>query len=479
MPDPRWDINKAPKLVLERQVEQNKRHVLAEQVAAAVPLTPAAPATGATGTAGVAGGAGPKGDKGDTGATGSTGPEGPPGPVIDRVHKEAGNILGGYVILTKDHDPSEIDQLPPTNAGYRSVSATASSLNDAYAKALIIAALPGFAANARVVIYVWGGIWNESLICTSDRIDLVGLDRPLINGHIVVAPTATTFRMENFEVVNDTFTEGPIEAITVQPAPVITLPISSIQFKNVWVHNPEKAFIAYRRVYCEDCRFWCDTLVDQTLEDPPLQVYASIDDIDWSIFRGCRISGYIDTENTSDGIPSRSANGFAIRASSYSEGQYINFGNVIAGLTQQGGTYFTFPNSGLRLEGCTIDGILLCDVWTVKHENCTCISAMPNAETVQPPYGGIYAVIRGIGLTLAEDPPLDVQIPGRVFWDHSRIHSGHIGVFVNDPTNFAPGFGSTARPWGGAAHVRHTEHLCQYGPVNRPGPGKHISTGTG
>jgi hypothetical protein len=417
--------------------------------AAASPGSPATPA-------------GLKGDKGDAGATG---PAGPPGPVIDRLHKESGSIYGGYVFVGQDHDASEFaDQTPPTNPGWRTITATASSLNDAYAKAIVITQIAGFQYNSRVAIIVLGGNWYESLICTSPQIDLIGIGRPLVD-KIYITATATTFRMENFEVYYPVLPAGSDSAVFIEAAPVLTLPYSSVQFKNVWVHGNQRAFVTYRRVYCEDCWIWCDAIVDQSLEDPPLQIYASTDDIDWSVFKGCNIWGYTDMELTDDGIVSgRNSWGFAIKASS-NVGEYINFGSVIAGLTQQGGTYFTLPNSGVKFEDCKIHGLLLCDVWTVKQDGCECISAMPNVARAQLPYGGAYAVIRGIGLTLAEDPPLTVQIPGRVFWDHSTVNSSFIAVFVNETTGFAPGFGSTARPWGGAAHFRHSEHLCQYGPV--------------
>lgn len=448
--------------------EDQRRRTSAVAQTVTAPTTTSAPAAGATGQAGSAGATGATGAKGDKGDTG------PPGPVIDRLHKEYGSIYGGIVFVGHDHDPSEyVDQTPPTNPGWRSPDVLASSLNDAYAKALIITEIPGFQADARVAIYVLGGVWNEALICTSDRIDLIGFGRPKINGRIIVTETATVFRMDNFEVVNDVFTEGPANpSITVVAAPVINLPYSSIQFRNVWAHNPQRAFVTYRRVYCEDCWFWSDTVFDLSLEMAALEIYASADDVDWSIFSNCNVWGYTELVNVTDGrVPppgGRNSFGYAVKASSKVDGTYLPFGDFIGGLTQQDGSYYTMPHSGAFFTKCQIHGLLLCDTWTVKIAGSQCVSAQPNSVLAQPPYGGAFAVIRGLGPVIAEDPPIQAHIPGRIFWDHSEVLASFVAVFVCDESGWTPPFG-TANPWAGAAHFRHSEHLCQYTQIDGSG----------
>ena len=438
----------------DRNTDDEFKRRLLTPVAAAVAVAKSpggsqgSPAAGVSpGAQGGQGGKGDKGDKGDTGSVGPTGPVGPSGSTIDRVHKEAAGPDGAYIVLAKNHDPSETDQIPPLNPGYMSLTATASSLNDAYNKALFIVAQPWFLPTSRVTIQVLDGRWTESLDITSSQIDIVGFGRPVIVGRLHVTSSATTFNLSNFEIQSS---DDLVEGVTVDAAPVVTLPYSSVQFRNVWFHGNRRAFVAYRRVYCEECWFWCDQPVDQEQEDPPTQIYASADDIDWTVFKDCRLWGYTEMYSIHGfTILGRTTAGFALKASAKPLGVY-EF-NLTPGLTHQGNTYLVQASSGLLLQDCQINGILLCEIWAVKHNNCDCVAGDQNTELSDPPYPGTYAIIRGHN-DLA-DPPN--KIPGRVFWDHSRVYSSFIGIFVVD-ASFGPNIEC------GNAYFRHSEHLCQF-----------------
>ena len=446
MADPRWSKKlgqaatfaktRQPADVVPGQVEHNRREVDVPQVAAVAIKTPS-----------VASAAVPDVSTLNPGNA-QLGP--------DRLHKYSGGQYGAYVFLGPDHGTGQADQLPPTNPGYRTVGVSASSLNDAYTKALALAAV--LKANARVCIKILGGVWVESLSMTSASVDIEGTGTVL--GHIDVAPSATQVSISGIEIASP----DNNAALHVLLGPVFTFPYSSIRFYNLKIHGPQRVFWSERRVYLEGCEIFCDLAVDPILEDAPAIFQAAIDDNNWSVARNCKFMAYT-TLHARAPIPvpgACSPSGYAIKAT-MKLGGYLP---TMSGLMALTPAYQVKPNSGLALFNCEVQGELLCEGWAVKHDHCVVIG-VPQGET-----GGTYATLRGLALV----DPINGrygQICTRVFFDHTQVHGYGIARFVKDPTQT-----TGADHFGGRVYFRHSEHLCQFdlgtGPATSPWSGDSI-----
>ncbi len=359
----------------------------------------------------------------------------PPAPIVpDRWHKEAGGAYAFYVMIGMDHGTADIDV--PTNPGYRTKGVSASSINDGYTKAIALAQLlkPGL----RGCLIVVGGFWVEDLELKDFHIDLVGIGRPKIFGHVTTTMTLTSFSMTGFECVS------PDNAPSMHVGPRSPLPLGRVAFTDVWWHGPQRGFLGEAQCYFDNCRCWADTF-DPSTSSYPFDVHAAPFDSEFSIATNCELNGFIGYDMTVPGVPApglRRAQGYAIRASGKFGG--LLTGPYIGGLMLRTDAYQMKPTSGLKLRKCIVNGSLRCETWIVQHDHCECFPGLPSPTRS----GGTYARISGwLNLGAA------TQIPGIVQFDFTKVHGGYIGDFV--PDDAQPPLTS----WGGAIYFRHSDHL--------------------
>lgn len=363
----------------------------------------------------------------------------PPEPpvVIDRLHKESLSFEGGYIFVGKNHDTSETDQMPPVNPGY--ASATASSLNDAYKKAL--AFQPRLKANARITIYVMSGTWIEDLTLMAERIDWVGMGRPVIWGRVMIA-NIRDIRMTGIEFRSRDLQEAVRVTIAPPPEPTFLSTYSLTKFFDCWFHGDQRALWTQRRIYLEGCRTWADTDTDPGLENPPFIVTASPDDIDFTVSVDCTHTAFLTLDMSIPRIMPpgvRRPVGYAIRVMGQTGPP------PVPGLEDKTDAYLLHPMSGLLIRRGTVEGSLLCEQSVVLHEGGFQLGGLPSLTKS----GGVYAIIRGRRLD-------EQQIPGIVQFDHAQTRAGLIAMFMSSPEQ--PG----VLGWGGAVYYRSSNHTCGY-----------------
>lgn len=416
--------------IVHDETERRKEEAVA--AAAPAPQVLAAPAVGGTGPA--------------------PPPPAPPPTIIDRWHKWSFNAAGAYIYVGLDHDTKDTGQTPPPNPGYAPAN-SASTINGAYTKALSMLSL--LKPTARVIIVVHSGIYVENLVINESRIDFEGRGRPVLRGQLTILPQASDVRFLDFHVDCPDVRQPGVHVMAKVPVPgfIEPMPFAPIQFYDCWFSAPTLAFYSERRVYLEQCRGWRTTLPPTPFdENPPVVFQAAYDDFWWSHAVSCWFGADFNDYNVPSpiGLPPynitvKKPSGFAVKATAKSPA-YPMPPIILGGLTAQTDADYAHPTSGLMLVNCRIDGSLLVEGWTVEHKNCDCV-ASPSGEV-----GGFYSVVRGWRF----GDPLQ-HLPGRVFFDHSRVQARVISLFESDPMQ-----PSNPMSGGGKTHFRHSVHLNNF-----------------
>lgn len=165
-------------------------------------------------------------------------------PFIDRLHKTSKY----YIIVSNDHNAGE-DFI--SNPGYRSLSATASSISDAMNTATLYN-ITKVSAGERVVVIVLGGVYAEDVTLTNS-IDLIGIGRPLINGKLTIPADVDDILIEGFEVNGGA-------ALAIETKADVALSASVKQFvKDCWLHGTRTVLDISSPVWFEQCTIYSDT----------------------------------------------------------------------------------------------------------------------------------------------------------------------------------------------------------------------------
>lgn len=367
--------------------------------------------------------------------------------VIDRLHKYAGDIYGAYIFVGPTHDLADADQIPPRNPGYASTE-LASSLNDAHRKAVTM--LGHMKPNARVAIIPISGVWSEDLTLPYSQIDICGLGRPIMNGHLSISPACNRALIMGMEIQSaDDF---PTVFIPMGPAPsTLGRRRGGLQFVDTHIHGRTTCWYSQRRFFMDQSDVWCDAAIDVTTERATMWVEAGgFPDDAWSVIQRSIVSAF---DNAPPDTPSGlDMHGLAIKASSKLNGLVYDIGKFQPGIDKGGfAAYHTRPNSGLLISRSDILGSLLNEGWQVKHSHCELYAGFPVPERV----GGVYGLHRGWSIIDPVEGRV-AQIPANIFYDHCIVHGARVGHFIPDPAQVSVIGG----PWGGAAFFRQSDHVC-------------------
>ncbi|MBU6231335.1 hypothetical protein KGP36_01600 [Patescibacteria group bacterium] len=245
-----------------------------------------------------------------------------PPAVIDRWHKESGSLYGGYVMVARDHDSSETDQIPPLNPGYLYQS-KASSVADAYAKAVVMSKLIKGFPNARVAVIIVGGSWIEHFTVDTQGIDFIGIGLPMIGGCIAVqsaAPKPTmpyanldtrfegiAFRSYASDEKSGPNLQGGLWLMPGTPDATPAWPL--IRLKDCEFYSDAVAMFAQQRFYAEGCKwFSTDTTPLADENRAPLQIQILGLEAGATILERCTIRSWLqnpssDAAGPTDYIP--------------------------------------------------------------------------------------------------------------------------------------------------------------------------------
>ena len=339
----------------------------------------------------------------------------------DRWHKR-GRV---YVYVSKDHISTSDDT--PVNPGYAPLNGP-STINAAYAFARDVLVPKVQFASERVVLVIVGGLWNEALVINSNEVDIVGQGMPVLVGESSVDQLCNEVYIEGIEF----YTEGDKDGAPAQVAMTVNrgldiahYPHGSIMFRDCRFRADKTAYVEWRRTDHENTEIIQDVQWDQTMEIASAISYIEPAARGYSIFRNSRISCFVGF----DGLRGTVWNGFAFKATAKilpggPDGGYAK------GILHN--DEFIMQTSGVLFENCSIYGSLLCEGSNVYHQGGAQFQGilMPAAHI------HCYAVIRG--WQVFDDNGAFNSIPGRVWFDHTKTHSGVIARFVPDPAQHTP-----------------------------------------
>lgn len=233
-----------------------------------------------------------------------------------------------------------------------------------------------------VVVWVSGGQYIEDLVLDEPGIDVVGIGRPEIQGHIYKDPENNDFLFDNFKVVNpDTPEDEPVinycglylDANNANSGDHF----SGIQIRNCWFEGPKMQ--VHLRCWADfyNCDFvstdnltsgvpsvQCIWVQEQTGSFPPV---FSVEQRKWTQFRNCRFNGAADPGGYLG--PTYFRKGYALEISCVNPDTGDWASNV---LTEQSGVY---------LKDCKVSGYSTNYGWNLVHDHCRGIEGYLVTET--------------------------------------------------------------------------------------------------
>ena len=310
----------------------------------------------------------------------------PPDPaaIIDRFHKSADQ----YITVAKPHEiTSDPVRLPGEFETWQEAIDHA-----------VDNIIPNFTGNERVAIEGHGGLYEEDILLTSDRIDLFGIGMPKIVGTLTIdTSTLGAFSGNRSCIAGIDFDGVAATAIDLSAfAPLPAGPGAAAWrpfFIDCNIHSEITAFRTLGRIKAFHCRFWVDEDgAYGNLLTPAVQVGMG-GHVYWSEFYHCIIKGAVDDRAMVPpaGFPNTGMAWHTVAKNAFADPVYLGY-----------------TGSGVIFRHCTIDGWGFNECWRVVHEFCKCYGGyVPGALT-----GETYCYNAGDSSLL---------IRGKVYFDHTEV----------------------------------------------------------
>lgn len=335
----------------------------------------------------------------------------PVGP--DRWHKEGYD----YVTVSKQHLVGEDPVLDPSQKH---------TLNDGYTEALRLEALmtSNGDSRSRIKVEVHSGLYSEDIICTSSRIDLIGIGKPVIEGSITVDTACTKVLIDNFIIENTIDdTAPPLLALNILSGTSSGDGISDIQFRDCLVRGTSYTHIN-RWSYFENCEF----RLKHTGTSPPVVIVQfDLSMVEWTIFRNCLFRADQSSDWRSRG------QALQIKAIDDHGLWYPNDFTYGSG---------SFAKTGVLLDHCEIDGFSSNYGWNLEYAYCRGIQGQIIDDTSGSYHHEIHC-------------NSDQSVQAYTWFHHSIIESRYIAHPIDDSIL---GTGGTFNIW-----IDHTQHTAPDG----------------
>ena len=342
----------------------------------------------------------------------------------DRLHKFGRD----YVVVSQDHfsgdDPYPNPAYAPEN--------TASSIEDGYAKAEILATKGG--SLDRVALIIWGGQWNEALDHGNPDIDIIGVGQPRIIGHSYIRASATWSLIEGITFENT----GSEPACDIEPGTIIPTYRFPLLFRNCRFVADETPCRARRTVLWDSCSFEQMTETNVADEVACLEIGLVPGMNGFSKLKNCTVASY----RTYTELERSRWRHWAIKVTAKTADPLSD------------GGYVQIPHTGVVLDNTEVYGGAIVEGWRLIHRKGS-VHHGPNATDA----GTYYALVRG--WVLFNDSGAYGEIPGYVHFDRTSIYSSVAAIFKNDLQQSLP------YVWGGTVWAHDVMHF-----------GPHIPSGS-
>lgn len=337
--------------------------------------------------------------------------------IIDRYHKWCSH----YVLVSNDHNPSDGDPVP--NPGYRSVTATFSSVQDAitFAELTLVPKL----ANPnieRVAVCVMGGYYPENILIQTGSVDLVGVGtRPIIYGnHRIVSGAGNRVLLCDLELwgTDDTLILPALYIDTVGDFPATAVP-SMVEIDRCYIHGPGMAIESpstrigvYRSILETD--FLNNTYTN--IDTPTVKMGQFL--VGYTEFRECYLMGVKD------------------RRAPIGATGYPNHGRVV----ELVGGNAPWMQTGVVFRNCELTGYYENSLWNLLFNHCDLYGGKKHATA-----GTVLGFVQGDSGT---------NVHGAVTFNHCGLSCRYIAEEA-DLTDQFPG------PWPAVTdiYIQHTKQL--------------------
>ena len=368
---------------------------------------------------------------------------------VDRLHKWCSH----YVFVSNDHNRGE-DKIP--NPGYRSATATFSTVQGAYdyAKNYLVPLLAD--SEERVGVFIIGGYYNENLIFDYTQIDVVGLARPRIYGNAVVTPAVGTnnmFRLENIEF------KGKVGsyALTLNTANEYpATAVSMVEIERCWIHGPDGGIdsrmrsVVYRSLIETDYKDAGYTNIDTAAAK------VVMTSLFWTEFTECTISGVIDLRGGA--APNKGASILALN-------------NILPGV------YGPTGNTGVAIRHSTVLGYYRVQCWNLLFSHCDMYGGRKDAGSDWLGYvqgdsaSGVHGTVTfdhcgcSCRYIAGENDmnPVPIAAVTDVYIQHTKQLYNNLGAFAGQTVASVAAFGGVI-PFGGFGntYVFHSATWREY-----------------
>lgn len=261
---------------------------------------------------------------------------------VDRLHKWCSH----YVFVSNDHNAGE-DKIP--NPGYRPATATFSTIQGAYdyAKTYLVPLLTS--SEHRVTVAVIGGYYAENLTLEYGQVDIIGIGRPKIYGHTLIAPGTSSINRIRLEDLEFNGIEG-FYALTISP-PIGDFPIAPlalVEIDHCWIHGKDGGIDSEARILVNRSIVEVDYKNSSytNLDTPAIRLYKTA--AGFSEIVESTVSGVIDKRG----------------------GAFPNSGMSIWAGNKAIGAYTAWDFTGVIFRHSTIIGYYRNDVWNLIFTHC-------------------------------------------------------------------------------------------------------------
>lgn len=272
----------------------------------------------------------------------------PPAPGLDRWHKEGYD----YVTVSKQHLPGEDTVLDPSMKH---------TWNDGYTEALRLVALMTAAGDSlsRVKMEIFSGEYIEDLICTSDRIDIVGQDLAMLRGSLSVSSACTKILIDNLILHNTMRSDDRFPllkaSLRILAGPESGAGQSDIQVTNCHFTGNQVLLFINRWAYIGNCQFFPNSALFLGNFGAVHVRFGGFPDLTtkWTIFYNCHLRGYNDGSDYRDRL-----NAISIEAT---DGLGVWYPNAL--------TYgiHLWAQTGVLLDHCQVDGYSSNVGWNMEY----------------------------------------------------------------------------------------------------------------